>query len=266
MKRFLFAAVAAAASSASMATVTLVPRLTAPAEMQLGEYAEYTLAVTNTGNEWANNTVLRMELIAGMDAQLPLPDGCDEVTEALAGQAGVRQLRCATAVPAFNKSRSFTVIMKAPPNAPLSATTHKLYATADFAAAPAPFSVTTLYSSFHIPITPNTLWEYRACSNGTAGPLAYDMCPSSSEAISKLNLQTGGSLLASRKTGTTTWGAWVANLGTWLQTDPDTAQLRWYPGKANEATVNLHPINSNCFRGRGTSLAGTFITAKLCKL
>lgn len=258
------AAIAATLSSTSMAAVTLVPKLTAPTELQLGEYAAYTLTLTNTGSEAANNAVLRLQLVGDMQVQQPLPDGCDEVVENYNGSPGVRQLRCVTAVPAFNKVRSFTAIIKAPTVQPSAPVVHNTFATADFATPVLSAPVVVDYRNFLIPITPNTIWEYRACSNGTAGPLAYDMCPTSGEAISKLNLQAGGSLLVSRKTSATTWGAWVAQMGTWLQTDPAMVQINWYPGRTNEATVNLHPISSRCFRGRGLSVTGTNIAASLC--
>ena len=101
----------------------------------------------------------------------------------------------------------------------------------------------TNYQNFDIPIVGGSLWEIRSCANGTSGPIANNICPTSSEVVGDLELQTGGAV----------WAA-DGSTGVWMQTNPHMARIDWTDTRSVVFVTNLSVINSKCFRGPGVSV------------
>jgi uncharacterized repeat protein (TIGR01451 family) len=256
MKRLLLGTLIAAATGASMAAVSLVPTLSTPTELQLGEYAVYRLAVKNNASIGATGVALRMPLPVGMTVQLPLPSLCAVVTEAFLNQYNVRQLRCSPGLVPARATRAYSVVIQAP--ALPQTVTHQMVASATGLTPSVVANPATHYQHFDLPIAGGSLWEIRSCANGSAGPIAYNICPASSEIVGDVELQTGGGVLADD-----------GSTGVWMQNNPHVARIDWTDYGSGGFVTNLSVIDSKCFRGPGVSVPppGTpiwYAASKIC--
>lgn len=240
MKRLLLGTLAAAATGASLAAVSLVPTLSAPTELQLNEYAVFRLSVKNNANTSATGVVLRMPLPVGMTPQAPLPTACSVVTEAYQSSQNVRQLRCSPGTVPARATRAYSVVIQAP--ALPQGIAHQLVATATGLTPSVVAYPMTQYQHYDIPIVGGSLWEIRSCGSGT-GPIAYDICPTSSEEVGEVELQTGGGVLGSD-----------GSTGVWIQNNPHVARIDWTDTGSGAFVTNLSVISSKCFRGPGVSV------------
>lgn len=263
MRHLLLASLASLVTGTAGAAVTLVPSGVAPTELQLGEHAVFTLAVNNTGNTAAAGVVLRMPLPAGLDVQAPGSAYCAVVTETFSGIPGqVRQIKCSVGNVSARKSKSFSVVVKAP-SLPMLNVRHRVLATATNGSAAFSPMVYADYRHYDIPITAGQTWEIRSCNNGTAGPLAYSICPPSSEVSGEIVLAAGGYL------GDV--DGQVSPDDRWLQTSPHVLRLDWVNGGVPGGFTNLSAIDSRCFRGPGQTipLPGqpvVYLASKLCRV
>jgi hypothetical protein len=235
MKRVLLSSLLAVAAVPSMAAVTLVPTLTAPAELQLGEHEVYKLSVTNSGNTAASGVSIRLNLASGQAPAGPWPSVCSQVGPDFVCNPG--------SIPA-RKSRDYVIVLKAP--AVQQTFTHRLTASGTAAVTAISAPTVTNYRSFGIPITGNAtdLWELRSCSGGTTG-VAYNLCPAGSEVVGDAKLHAGG-VLEDLLEGMP---------ATWLQTSPQTLRLDTPAGPGYDAWfAQLTPINATCFRGAGQTV------------
>jgi uncharacterized repeat protein (TIGR01451 family) len=240
MKRTLLAALAATLAGSSLAAVSLVPTLSAPTELQLGEYAAFRLSVKNNANTSANGVVLRLPLPVGMTPQAPLPTACAVVAEAFLSYQNVRQLRCSPGTVPARATRAYSVVIQAP--ALPAGIAHQMVATATGLTPSIVAYPTTQYQNFDIPIAGGSLWEIRSCGSGT-GPIAYNICPASSEVVDEVELQTGGGVLGGD-----------GSTGTWIQTNPHVARIDWTDTGSGGFVTDLSVISSRCFRGPGLSV------------
>ena len=238
MKRLLLATLVATAGSASMAASTLAPTLSAPTELQLAQYDSYRLAVKNNSNVGATGVMLRLPLPAG--ALVPaVPPGCTFVAST------VTELRCSPGNVPARATRSYNVVIKAPIQQTL-AFSHRISATATGMTAALSNAVVTDYRHFDIVVvgSPTTLWEIRSCAGG-AMPVAYAICPPTSEVVGDAHLLADGSLE----------DLYSGVPGRWLQ--PSQHTLRWegdeVPGWQDAFVTNMEAINSKCFRGQGAT-------------
>lgn len=241
------------------AAVSLQVTLEAPTQLQLGVVDRYTVTVNNTGSTTAGSPVMRLPLAGNQNAMSPLPTGCAVVTEPIAqGQNAVRHLRCTTStVPARGK-RSWSFVLQAPPAA--ATVQHKAYISATGSPALWSNTVSTAYANYSVPITPGTTWVISSCYNGSAGPVAWNLCPTSAEMSGEVVLAVGGVV-------DTVDGP----IGTWLQTDPLSLRIDSAPGYgADPMTLQYTVINSRCFRGGGvtspTSGSPIYSASKICRL
>lgn len=238
MKRLLLASLAATASGASMAASTLATTLSAPTELQLAQYESYRLSVKNNGAVSATGVMLTLPLPAG--ALVPaVPPGCTFVT------AAVTELRCSPGTVPARATRSYNVVIKAPIQQTLGFS-HRISATATGMTAVFSNTVVTDYRHFDIVVvgSPTTLWEIRSCAGG-ATPVAYAICPPTSEVVGDAHLLADGSLE----------DLYSGVPGRWLQ--PSQHTLRWegdeVPGWQDAFVTNMEAINSKCFRGQGAT-------------
>ena len=257
----LVAAVLSAAALPSLAAPVLVASGEAPAELQLGEYAVFKLGVNNTGNQAASGVILRMPLPAGLTVQAPGSSYCAVVTESFPGMGGqVRQIKCSVGNVSARRSKSFSMVVQAPTQ-PLNAQ-HRVRATATNASAAQSPSMIARYQNYDVPITPGQQWEMRSCNNGTAGPLAYSICPPSSEVVGEIVLAAGGYL-------SDTDGQ-VSPDDRWLQTNPHMLRIDWTNGGLPAAVSNYTAISSTCLRGPGQTIPQpgqpvVYLASKICR-
>ena len=175
MKRLLLATLVATASGASMAASTLATTLSAPTELQLAQHESYRMSVKNNGSVSATGVMLTLPLPAG--ALVPaVPPGCTFVA------AAVTELRCSPGTVPTRATRSYNVVIRAPIQQTLGFS-HRISATAAGMTAVFSNAVITDYRHFDIVVvgSPTTLWEIRSC--GGATPVAYGLCPATSEAV-----------------------------------------------------------------------------------
>jgi hypothetical protein len=238
MKRLLLATLVATAGSASLAASTLAPTLSAPTELQLAQYDSYRLAVKNNSNVGATGVMLRLPLPAG--ALVPaVPPGCTFIAST------VTELRCSPGNVPARATRSYNVVIKAPIQQTLGFS-HRISATATGMTAALSNAVVTDYRHFDIVVvgSPTTLWEIRSCAGG-AMPVAYAICPPTSEVVGDAHLLADGSLE----------DLYSGVPGRWLQ--PSQHTLRWegdeVPGWQDAFVTNMEAINSKCFRGQGAT-------------
>jgi uncharacterized repeat protein (TIGR01451 family) len=241
MKRLLLGTLAAAATGASMAAASLVPTLSAPTELQLGEYAVFRLSVKNNAGTAAAGVVLRMPLPVGMTPQAPLPTACAVVTEAYLSVQNVRQLRCSPGTVPARATRAYSVVIQAP--ALPQGVAHQMVATATGLTPSVVAYPMTQYQNFDIPIAGGSLWEIRSCANGSAGPIAYNICPASAEVVGEIELQTGGGVLGDD-----------GSTGVWMQNNPHVARIDWTDYGSGAFITTLSVIDSKCLRGPGVSV------------
>jgi uncharacterized repeat protein (TIGR01451 family) len=247
MKRTLFAAIAAAFAGSSLAAVSLVPTLSAPTELQLGEYAAFRLSVKNNANTSATGVVLRLPLPVGMNAQAPLPTACSVVTEAYLSSQNVRQLKCTPGTVPARATRAYSVVIQAP--ALPQGIAHQMAATATGLTPSVVGYPTTQYQNYDIPIVGGSLWEIRSCGSGV-GPIAFNICPTSSEVVDEIELQVGGGVIGGD-----------GSTGMWTQANPHVAHIDWTELGSIIFTTNLSAINSRCFRGPGSNTGQTWWSA-----
>jgi uncharacterized repeat protein (TIGR01451 family) len=254
----LLAALLAVACGNASAQANLVPTGVAPTELQLGEHAVFTLAISNIGNVAASGVVLRMPLPAGLDIQGPPNAYCGVATEQFLGLPGqTRQIKCNVGNVSARRSKSFSMVVKAP-MLPMLNVQHRVLATATNAPARQSAVIVANYQHFDVPITPGQTWEMKSCNNGTAGPLAYSICPPHSEVGGEIVLAAGGYL-------SDTDGQ-VAPTDRWLQTSPHVLRIDWSGG-----FTNFSAIDSKCLRGPGQTLPQPgqpvyYLASKICKL
>ena len=236
MKRFLLSTIAASAVSASMAAVNLVPSFTAPAELQLGEYEVYRLSVKNAGNTAATGVSVSLNLPAGMTPVLPLPPIC--TVNALP------QLVCASGLVPAGKTRDYAIVFMANPSAQVFP--HQARATGAGVAQTVSAIKNTNYQNFSAPAAGSStqLWEMRSC--GGSSPVAYNLCPTSSEVVGDAILEVGRNLL----------DLLYGSPGTWMQNPQDTLVLDnpAISGVQDHWSGTLKVINSRCFRGAGQAV------------
>lgn len=262
MKHHLLLGLIGLATSSTMAAVTLVPSGSFPTELQLDEHAVFTLAVNNTGNTAASGVVLRLPLPAGLAVQPPGSSYCSVVTEPFAGLPGqVRQIKCVVGNVSARKSKSFSMVVKAPTQ-PLLNVRHRVLATATNGGSAQTPWVFANYQHYDIPITPGQTWEIRSCNNGIAGPLAYSICPASSEVGGDLVLMAGGYL--------SDVDGQVSPDDRWLQTSPHLLRLDWTRNGLPAAFTTLSAIDSKCFRGPGQTVPApgqpvVHLASKICR-
>ena len=244
----LAAALLGAITLPSLAAPVLLPSASVPTELQLGEYAVFTLAVHNTGNQHATGVVLRMPLPAGLQVQAPMPTGCAVISQPFTGLQGqVRQIRCSVGLVPARRARSYRMVVQAPPlGQPMLNVMHRVLATASNAGTAMSPQVLAQYRQFDVPITPGQTWELRSCNNGTAGPVAYHICPASSEVVAEVVLAAGGYL-------NDTDGQ-VSPDDRWLQLDPHVLRIDWTTGGLPSAVSHYSAIDSRCLRGPGQTL------------
>jgi uncharacterized repeat protein (TIGR01451 family) len=256
--RLLLAAALAVASGAATASPTLQPSGVAPTELQLGEYAVFTLAINNTGTIAASGVVLRMPLPAGLDLQGPPHPTCSLFTGQFPGLPGqTRQIRCNVGNVSARRSKSFSLVVKAP-TMPMLNVPHSVLATATNAATRQSPVILANYQHYDVPITPGLTWEMKSCNNGTAGPLAYSICPPHSEVGGEIVLAAGGYL--------TDADGQVGPTERWLQTSPHVLRIDWSGGY-----TNFSAIDSKCLRGPGQTLPQPgqpvyYLASKICRL
>jgi len=260
------AALALAALGAVLATgparaaVSLQVTLEAPTQLHLGVADRYTVTASNTGSTSAGSPVMRLPLATGQLAMLPLPPGCAEVTEPIPpGQNAVRQIRCTTStVPARGK-RSWSFVLQAP--AAPATVSHRAHVSATGSPALWSNTVSTAYASYSVPITPGTAWVISSCYNGSAGPVAWNLCPASAEVSGEIVFAVGGVVDSAE-----------GPIGTWLQTDPLSLRIDSAPGYgADPMVLQYTVVNSRCLRGGGVTTpppGGTVIysASKVCRL
>ena len=267
MKQLLLTPLAAAlvcvAAPVAQAAPVLVPSGVAPTELQLGEHAVFTLAINNTGNQAASGVVLRMPLPAGLAVQPPGSSYCTVVTEPFPSLGGqVRQIKCNVGNVSAGRSKSFSMVVRAPTQ-PLLYVRHRVLATASNANPAQSPRIMAHYKHYDVPITPGQQWEVRSCNNGTAGPLAYNICPPSSEVGGEIVLAAGGYL-------TDTDGQ-VSLDDRWLQTSPHVLRIDWTTGGVPAAVSNYTAISSTCLRGPGQTIPQpgqpiVYLASKICRL
>jgi uncharacterized repeat protein (TIGR01451 family) len=267
MKQILLTSLAAAlltiAAIPAQAAPVLVPSGGAPTELQLGEHAVFTLAVHNTGNQAASGVVLRMPLPAGLAVQPPGSGLCAVVTEPFPSLGGqVRQIKCSVGNVSAGRSKSFSMVVRAPTQ-PLLSVRHRVLATATNASSAQSPWIMANYQHYDVPITPGLQWEVRSCNNGTAGPLAYNICPPSSEVVGEVVLAAGGYL-------TDTEGQ-VSPDDRWLQTSPHVLRIDWTTGGVPAAVSNYTAISSTCLRGPGQTIPQpgqpiVYLASKICRM
>lgn len=234
--------------------------LSAPAELQLGAHDAYRLTLRNAGSTAASNTTVRLPLPVGLDAMAPLPSGCAVVTETFGTQAGVRQLRCTLASVPARATRQWSFVLQAP-TVPMNVSHRALAGAANVAGSAWSNTVATRYASFSIPIVPGLAWEMASCNNGTSGPVAWNLCPTSAEVVGEVVLAVGG--VVDNADGYT---------GAWLQTDPLSLRLTWAAEPGMDAVVqNYSVINSRCLRGPGESVPAPgnpkiYLASRICRL
>jgi uncharacterized repeat protein (TIGR01451 family) len=246
--KHLAAAMLSAIALPSLAAPVLLPSATVPTELQLGAYAVFTLAVHNSGNHNASGVVLRMPLPAGLQVQAPLPTGCVVASDPFIGLPGqVRQIRCSAGLVPARRARSYRMVVQAPPlGQPMLNVMHRVQATATNAGTALSPQVLTQYRHFDVPVTPGLTWELRSCNNGTAGPLAYGICPASSEVVADIVLAAGGYL-------NDTDGQ-VSLDDRWLQLNPHVLRIDWTIGGLPAAVSHYTAIDSRCLRGPGQTI------------
>ena len=259
----LAAALVGIAATAAQAAPVLMPSGVAPTELQLGDHAVFTLAINNTGNQAASGVVLRMPLPAGLVVQPPGSSYCAVVTEPFAGLGGqVRQVKCTVGNVSAGRSKSFSMVVRAPTQ-PLLNVRHRVQATASNAPSAQSPWILANYKHYDVPILPGQQWEVRSCNNGLAGPLAYNICPPSSEVVGELVLAAGGYL-------TDTDGQ-VSLDDRWLQTSPHELRIDWATNGVPAAVSNYTAISSSCLRGPGQTIPQpgqpiVYLASKICKL
>jgi hypothetical protein len=206
--------------------------------LQLAQYDSYRLAVKNNSNVGATGVMLRLPLPAG--ALVPaVPPGCTFIAST------VTELRCSPGNVPARATRSYNVVIKAPIQQTLGFS-HRISATATGMTAALSNAVVTDYRHFDIVVvgSPTTLWEIRSCAGG-AMPVAYAICPPTSEVVGDAHLLADGSLE----------DLYSGVPGRWLQ--PSQHTLRWegdeVPGWQDAFVTNMEAINSKCFRGQGAT-------------
>lgn len=252
MKRTLVAAAAALLAGSSVAAVSLVPTLGAPTELQLGEYAAFRLSVKNNANTSAAGVVLRMPLPVGMNAQAPLPTACSVVTEAYQSSQNVRQLKCTPGAVPAGATRAYTVVIQAP-TLPQNIA-HQMVATSTGLTPSVVSYPATRYQNFDIPIVGGSLWDIRSCGS-SVGPIAFNICPTSTEVVDEIELQVGGGVIGGD-----------GSTGVWTQANPHVARIDWTELGSVIFVTNFSAISSKCFRGPGTNPGQTWWSASMiCK-
>lgn len=262
--RALLAVAAATAllPEAAHATVSLQVTLDAPTQLQTSVTDRYTVTVNNTGSTSAGNPVMRLPLATGQVALGPLPTGCAEVTEPVQpGQSAVRQLRCTTGTVPARARRVWSFVLRAPAN-PVTVQ-HRARVTAGGSPALWSNTVPTAYANYSIPIVPGATWVISSCSNGSAGPIDQNLCPTSAEVTGEVVLAVGGVV-------DTVEGP----IGTWIQNSPLNLIITSASGYGSGTmTLTYSVINSRCLRGPGVTTVPpqpgdpTYYSAsKICRL
>lgn len=259
-------ALAAAAFGAALATgnahaaVSLQLTLEAPTELQMGVYDRYTVTLNNSGSTTAGSPVARLPLATGQNVAQPLPPGCSVVNEAIPpSQVAVRQIRCSTSTVPARGRRSWSFVLQAP--AAPATVQHRAHASASGSPALWSNTVQTAYGAYSVPVTPGMTWLISSCYNGSAGPLAWNLCSPSAEMSGEVVLAVGGVV-----------DSIDGPIGTWLQTDPLSLRIDSAPGYGSDPMVLQYSVvNSRCLRGAGESVpppGGTkiYTASKICRL
>jgi len=234
--------------------------LSAPAELQLGAHDAYRMTLRNGGSTAASNATVRLPLPAGLNAMAPLPSGCNVITDTFGTQTGVRQLRCVLASVPARATRSWSFVLQAP-TMPMNVSHRVLASATNVAGSAWSNTVATRYESFSLPIVPGLAWEMASCNNGTSGPLAWNLCPTSAEIVSEVVLAVGG--VVDNAEGYT---------GAWLQTDPQSLRITWAAEALSDAVVqNYSVVNSRCLRGPGETVPTqgnpkVYLASRICRL
>lgn len=250
----------AVTATPARAQSVLQATLSAPAELHLGAHDAYRMTLRNGGSTAASNTTVRLPLPAGLNAMAPLPSGCSVTTDAFGTQTGVRQLRCVLASVPARATRSWSFVLQAP-TMPMNVSHRMLASATNVAGSAWSNTVATRYDSFSIPIVPGLAWEMASCNNGTSGPLAWNLCPTSAEIVSEVVLAVGG--VVDNAEGYT---------GAWLQTDPQSLRITWAAEALSPGAVqNYGVINSRCLRGPGETVPmqgnpKVYLASRICRL
>jgi hypothetical protein len=247
MRKLSLLAATALICGQTMAAVTLQPTMTAPTELENGQHNQFILSVKNAGNTAASGVILRMRFHASLAmpyagptiATYPEPPSpCSVVRESFGNSPNVWQVKCNMGNVSAGATRSARLVVQAP-NSGYTLVNHNLRANSGSVVGTAA-GVTTRYRHYDLSVVPGTNWGTQAC--GGSQPIAYDVCPPSSQISSQLTLQAGG-----------VWSEIGGETGTWTQVSANAIDFIY-----GTDTMRLTAISSKCFRGpqSGTDYQG----------
>ncbi|MBQ0930685.1 hypothetical protein [Ideonella alba] len=242
-----------AVSGAAQAGTVLLPTLTAPTELQLGQHDEYTLSVTNTGNVIGSNVVLRMPFPSGL-VLAQAPTGCSVISNEPLGGSGpnTRQVKCLVGGLGIGVTKSYWMVVRAPTQPRL--VQHRNWASASNAASAQSVITTTDYRHYDVTVPPGSTWQRTLCSG--YAPIDFDICPPGSiQGPVTLDLLAGGQVAR---------GGQVSSIMAWSQATAHDLRVDWYRPVAPFADV-MQALNSRCFRGTIEQTSTIYTVVRYCR-
>lgn len=242
-----------ALAGAAQAAPVLLPALTIPTELQLGQHDEFTMSITNTGNVIASNVVMRMPFPSGL-VLAQAPTGCSVVSNEPLGANGppTRQIKCAVGGLGIGVTKSYWMIVRAPTQT--RTVDHRNWASASNAVSAQSAVTTTRYAHYDLTVPEGTTWVRTLCSG--SAPIDFDVCPPGTVQVPVvLDLLAGGQVAR---------GGQLKPEISWTQPTPHELRVDWNR-PTNPFVDAMAALNSRCFRGQIQQALPVYAVVRYCR-